>query len=431
MVDFRKVRATAREGAWVVLGQAASILGSLFLVRTLTEHLGTAQYGELSLGLTVVSLVNQVVMAGILATITRHYAIAMEERSFPLYREAAGSLMQRATLVVVVVGGLVLVGLVASRRWQYILLTLGALVYALLSTYNAAFNGIQNASRRRASVAFHGALDAWLKIALVVLAVRVLGGSSQVVVSAYAAASLVVLASQFRQFRQTHPLQDEQPTRDGFAYWRKRMRDFSMPFAIWGGFTWAQQVTDKWSLLAFGTVDEVGRYAVLYQLGYSPVVVIGGVLMLFLSPIFFQRSGNASDASRNRSVHHLGWRVALASLMFTVLASGAAWAFHELIFRTFVAASFSEVSGYLPLVVAAGGLFTSGQFFALKLYSELQSKRMVLANTVSASAGVAMNVIGAWLFGLNGVVGALIGYALIYFLWMAWLATHRHEGVSL
>lgn len=430
MVDIRKVRAAAREGAWVVLGQLASILGSLFLVRTLTEILGTAQYGELSLGLTVVSLVNQVVMAGVLATIARHYAIAVEERHFPQYREAATSLMQRATLVVLAIGGLTLVGLIAASQWRYIMLTLGALVYALLSTYNAAFNGIQNASRRRAAVAFHGALDAWLKIALAVLAVQVMGSSSQVVVSAYVVASLIVLVSQFRQFRQTHPQQAEQPTKDGVATWRNRMRDFSIPFAIWGGFTWAQQVTDKWSLLAFGTVDDVGRYAVLYQLGYSPVVVIGGVLMLFLSPIFFQRSGNASDAFRNRSVHHLGWRVGLASLLFTVLASGAAWAFHGLIFRTFVAGSFSEVSGYLPVVVAAGGLFTSGQFFALKLYSELQSKRMILANTVSASLGVGMNVMGAWLFGLNGVVGALICYSLIYFLWMAWLASYRHEGVS-
>lgn len=425
MVDVHAVKAVAREGAWVVLGQGASILGSLFLVRALTEILGATQYGELSLGLTVVSLVNQVVMAGILATITRHYAIAVEERQFSLYRQAAVSLMLRATTVVALIGCLMVMGLVVTGHWRQITLSLGALAYGLLSTYNSAFNGIQNASRRRGSVAFHSALDAWLKIAMAFLLVKVMGSSGEVVVCAYVLTSLFVLASQSRQFCHTHPQQTNEPAANGILFWRHRMQSFSAPFAIWGGFTWAQQVTDKWSLLAFGTVDEVGRYAVLYQLGYSPVVIIGGVLMMFLGPIFFQRSGNATDSSRNHAVHNLGWRIVMASLLFTALATLVALTFHDLIFKTFVAASFLNVSRYLPAVVAAGGLFTSGQFLALKIYSEMQSKRMILANTASASLGIGMNVIGAWLFGLNGVVGALLCYSLIYFLWMARLAARR------
>lgn len=429
-VDVRRFGSAIQEGGWVVLGQLASILGALFLVRTLTESLGTSQYGELSLGLTIVSLVNQVVMAGVLATITRHYAVALDECNFESYRQAATGLMSRATTVVVAIGVVILVGLFTVRFYQHLMLAVGALIYALLSTYNSAFNGIQNAARRRASVAFHGALDAWLKIALACLVVRVLTPSSAVVVGGYVVAALVVLISQINQFQKTHPRQAVPPTDEHIAFWRARLRNFSMPFAIWGGFTWAQQVTDKWALVAFGTVDEVGRYAVLYQLGYSPVVIIGGSAILFLGPILFQRSGNVSDPTRNRSVHELGWQIGLASLLFTVVASGLAFFFHELIFRTFVAASFAQISGYLPWVVAAGGLFTSGQFFALKLYSELQSRRLILANTVSASLGVCMNVCGAWLYGMEGVIGALLGYSLIYFVWMAMLAAGRHEGVS-
>ena len=48
-----RFRRLAVEGGWIVAGQAASVLGSLLLVRVLTGHLNPTQYGELALGLTV------------------------------------------------------------------------------------------------------------------------------------------------------------------------------------------------------------------------------------------------------------------------------------------------------------------------------------------------------------------------------------------
>ena len=75
-----RINRLAKEGSWVIIGQIIAILGSLVLVRVLTEYLKPVQYGQLVLGLTLGGLVNQVVMGGMSNGITRFYSIAAEKK---------------------------------------------------------------------------------------------------------------------------------------------------------------------------------------------------------------------------------------------------------------------------------------------------------------------------------------------------------------
>jgi len=101
----------AKEGGWVVIGQVTMIIGSLVLVRVLTEFLDPEQYGLLSLGLTVASLVNQVVMGGIVAGISRFYAIASEEDDIEGYLGATFFLLASATAAALVIALILILGL--------------------------------------------------------------------------------------------------------------------------------------------------------------------------------------------------------------------------------------------------------------------------------------------------------------------------------
>ena len=63
----------AKEGGWVILGQLATVIGSLVLIRVITGYLEPTEYGLLALGLTVAGLVSQVISGGILSSISRFY----------------------------------------------------------------------------------------------------------------------------------------------------------------------------------------------------------------------------------------------------------------------------------------------------------------------------------------------------------------------
>lgn len=410
----------AREGGWIVAGQMATVLGTLALVRVLTEHLDPAQYGQLALGLTVAGLANQIVMGGVGSGIGRFYAIAAEKLDLGGYLRASLTLMAYATLAVVIIGLVLMVGLVGLGYSQWMGLVAAVLVFSVLSGYSSTLSGIQNAARQRSIVAFHNGSDAWLKIFLTLGVLFLLGSSSTAVAIGYAVSSLLITGSQLFFLNRLVPAQI---THSGHHNdWSRQMWSYSWPFSVFGIFTGLQLVSDRWALEAFATTADVGLYAVLFQLGYTPVSMATGMAMSFIGPILYQRSGDASDHSRNADVHQLAWRIMLACLLLTLVGFLLSLGLHEWIFRLIVAAEFRSISYLLPWMVLAGGLFATGQMLALKLMSDMRPAVMTQAKIITALLGVCFNLYGVSVAGLHGIVGAQIAFSAIFLTWMALLA---------
>lgn len=418
--DMPRIGRLAKEGSWIVVGQIASVLGALVLVRVLTEHLDPTQYGQLALGLTVAGLVNQVVMGGVTNGISRYYSIAAEKQDLPGYLSASRRLMLYATLMVLVIGLTLLGGLWFLGYSHWMGLAAAALVFSVLSGYNSTLSGIQNAARQRAVAAFHSGLDAWLKILLALGVLLWLGNSSTAVVIGYGVSSLLVSSSQFFFLRQLVPYQSTLGRES--TQWASQMWTYSWPFSTWGVFTWMQQSSDRWALAAFATTRDVGQYAVLFQLGYTPILMAAGLAMNLFGPIIYQRSGDATDHTRNTEVHRLIWRITSFSILITLIGFVLALVFHAWIFGLLVASEYRSVSYLLPWVVLAGGLFAAGQILGVKLASELRSAGMLRVKIVTAVLGVLLNIYSASVSGLQGMVGALMAFSAIYFVWMAFLA---------
>lgn len=411
----------AKEGVWIVAGQIAVVAASLILVRMLTEYLAPAQYGQLALGLTVASLVNQVVMGGIINGVGRFYTIAAEKQELGGYLHATRYLLAYATAAVVVIG-LILMAILCWLGYSLWLgLAAAALVFSVLSGYNSALGGIQNAARQRAIVAFHGGLDAWLKILMAVGVMFWLGASSTAVIIGYACSSFLITISQLIFLRRTIPRQLHAYNPNSQS-WLPKIWTYSLPFSTWGAFTWMQLVSDRWALQAFSATTDVGQYAVLYQLGYTPIALVTGMVTSFFGPILYQRSGDATDSGRNTDVHRFGWRMTHLSLGITLLAFVTTFTLHEWLYSLVVASEYRGSSHLLPWIVLAGGMFAAGQMLGLKIMSEMNPSAMTTAKIFTAIIGIVLNVIGARFAGMQGVVGAVVAFSSIYLVWMSILA---------
>lgn len=407
----------AKEGSWIIIGQISAIGGALVLVRVLTHYLAPAQYGELALGLTVAGFVNQVVSGGITAGIGRFYAIAAEKQDLAGYLHATRELLGYATAAVAVIGLILMASLYWLGYSHWIGLAAAALVFSVLSGYNGALSGIQNAARQRAIVALHSGLDAWLKILLAVGVVLWLGASSTAVLIGFASSSLLIAVSQLIFLRRTIP-KEHTPIPNPHQ-WMPQIWAYSLPFTTWGVFTWLQQVSDRWALQTFASTSDVGRYALLFQLGFTPIALITSMVMSFVGPILYQRSGDATDQTRNANVHRFAWRITRLSLIVTVVGFAITFVLHEWIFGLLVAPEFWGSSSLLPWVVLAGGMFAAGQMLALKLMSEMKASAMTTAKIVTALIGLLLNIVGASIVGMLGVVVAIVASSCIYLIWMA------------
>lgn len=417
-----RIRRLSKEAGWVATGQIASVLGALVLVRVLTEYLEPTEYGQLALGLTIAGLVNQVVMGGVGNGINRFYSIAAEKGDLFGYLRAARQLLLIATAAVIGFAVILMGGLAAAGLHHWLWLALTALLFSIFSGYNSALNGIQNAARQRAIVALHGGMDAWLKIGLAVGVILWLGANSAAVVLGYALSALFVTVSQFFFLRRLIARQGVSCDRAAHEDWQRQIWTFAWPFSAWGIFTWGQQISDRWALEGFATTSEVGQYAVVFQLGYTPIGLLTGLMITLIGPILYQRAGAAQDASRNASVHRIVWRITQAGIALASVGFAVTWFTHDWLFRWLVADAFRETSYLLPWVVLAGGLFAAGQMLSLKMVSELRAKALFPLKAATSLLGIGANILGAWLFGMEGVVGALVFFSAVYLGWMVILA---------
>ena len=89
LLQAKRSRRLIKEGSWIVLGQLMMIAGSLVGVRLLTELLSPDAYGQLALGMTIATLVNQIVLGPLGGGIIRFYAHAVESSDLAGYFNAA------------------------------------------------------------------------------------------------------------------------------------------------------------------------------------------------------------------------------------------------------------------------------------------------------------------------------------------------------
>lgn len=410
----------AKEGGWIVIGQIAVVAASLVLVRVLTEYLDPTQYGQLALALTLGTLIGQVAFSGAMPGIMRYYAIAAEKGEASEYLQAARRMMGYGTLVALGLSVLLLPGLLLLGKGDMLVLAGMTIVFTILGNFNTTQSMIQNAARQRVVVAFHGSLDAWLRVLFAAGLLTWLGNSAKVVIVAYIASLLLVLISQAIFIRRLIPQQATRAAKP--SPWAAQIWQYSKPFVYFNVFTWIQASSDRWALDTFTSTHDVGLYAVLMQLGYTPIGIVTGLMATLIGPILFQHSGNTADPSRNASVHKRAWQITAIALLSTLLACLFSYLFHDWIFRILVAAQYHSVSHLLPWMILAGGLFAAGQMLSLKLMSDLNTQALVWPKIVTSLLGALFSFAGAYFAGLPGVVYAAVAFSVLQLVWLGWLS---------
>jgi O-antigen/teichoic acid export membrane protein len=413
------------EGSWILIGQIASVAGSLVSVRVLTGFLSPEQYGELALANTIGDLIGQVFTGGLVLGIGRFYSIALERGELNQYLRASRLCMGMAMLAVLCAAIAIIVGLGLFKFWAWIPLALACLIVAAVSSCNNVLSSIQTAARQRRIVALHSAGAAWLKLAVAASFLSLFGVSATAAAVSSAVAILCVTGSQLYFLRHVTRQHSNASKANTAPQWERDIWAFALPLSAWGLFTWIQQSSDRWALQTFSTTAELGQYAALFSLGYSPVSVMSGLLLTFVAPVAYQRAGSQTSDEGTRHVGSMLLRLTAVIVCLTLIAAVVAWMIHDWIFGWTVTSAYRSKSYLLPWVVIAGGFFSAGQVLALKQIVKLQTRSLLVPKVVTAVLAVGMNFVGAQYFGVDGVVAGLIGFSMLYFAWMFLLFTSK------
>ena len=128
--------------------------------------------------------------------------------------------------------------------------------------------------------------------------------------------------------------------------------------------------------------------------------------------------GDGTDAQRKALVSSRNWQITIAALCLGACCVAAAAGLHTWIFRLLTAEEYRSVSWLLPAVALSGGLFGAAQLGVLGLLSNHNSSILLKPKLVTALLGISLNLVGAYAWGLAGVVGAGIMANGVYLLWV-------------
>lgn len=410
--QFRRL---SNEGFWVVLGQALAVVGSLVGVRLLTELLNPSEYGELALGLTVATLVNQTVLGPLSNGATRFYAPAVEQGDLGGYLHAVRQLLLSATGVIVLMLLLTVVGLLIAGRSEWLAIATTALVFALLSGYNSLLNGVQNAARQRAIVALHQGMDSWLRFLVTAGLLLWLGANSTVAMAGYSMAVTLVLVSQYVFFRKILP--QNTTGADKARWWRDQMWKYSWPMATTGIISWGFFASQRWALELFTSTENVGYFSAVFQIGFTPFSLAGGILLNLMMPIFFGRAGDGANKQKVKSVSRSIIKFCMAASLIVVLATAIGATLHDMVFRLMVAEKYRVVSHYLPFTIFAGGVFQVSLFLSTIILVSTETRILLPLNTIGNFLIVAINLLFTYLSGMDGLFFAMVIGCTIHLGW--------------
>jgi O-antigen/teichoic acid export membrane protein len=411
-----------RETAWISGGQLVGAIGAVIGVRLLTTVLDPGTYGELTLALTAATLAFQVLLGPLVNAAERFFAPALETGQTTAFLGALRRLTLSAAGLIMAIGIVAGSALVLIGRTDWLPLTLAAVLFALLSGCESILDGVQNAARQRSVVAIHQGIRQWLRPILAVVLIESVLRTSWVGMAAYCLASMAILGSQFWWFRRT--LRGLEPSQNGPAVAQtieRRMLTYAAPFGIWGVFTWMQMSSDRWALQLVGSSADVGLYAIVAQLGAYPLTLIGAMLFQVAAPIAYAQAGSGSDPRRMQAAVRTCAMLALGLAAAVGLLTLTTMLLHQQLFALVVGGQYQSVSAFLPVAVLASGLFVVGQMLSLVPMVLGDSRSLLAPKVATAIMALLLNVAGAYLFGLPGVLWAGVVFSILHLVWLAFV----------
>jgi len=122
----------------------------------------------------------------------------------------------------------------------------------------------------------------------------------------------------------------------------------------------------------------------------------------------------------------LGLKILTALIGFSGVGFIVTYIFHQQIFGLFVNYRFHSSSYLLPWMMLSGAMFAGGQMMSLQKMANMNPGLLIKVKIITALLGCIFNFIGAYFYGMFGVVMAQLGFSFIYSVWMISI-TYKNE----
>ena len=415
------------EFLWVVIGNTVNILGVLLVIKLFTKQLSQEEYGIYYLSLTVGIFVNQIFFGPLGNSVSRYYLISVEKFQVKDLLYTSSDLVKKIIIILTILLFFTLAFIIKVDGYRFVVLIISTYFYSIFSGLSSIISSLQNINRERKTVAFFQILDAFIKIVFTYVFILFFAKSANVVAVSSAFSAFVLLIFQIIVFRKNVGIFRFQKDCKHIGYWDKKLISFSLPFSIWGIFTWAQISSDRWFLQMYSDNNSIAQYAVLFQIGYYPLTILMGFVVQTITPFLFSRAGDGIDPKKNASSTNLNLKVAFLSIILTVFAFFFVFVFHDFIAILLTSSKYYEISKFFPFMIFSGGLFATSQILSLDFISHLRINELMAVKIITSSLGILFSYLFIRNFGFVGAIYSNFSFSFMYLLTIFIIIIYRFK----
>jgi len=378
----------------------------------LTHLLSATEYGKLSLTVSLSALAVQVCANPISQTITRFYAHwSKAGKLMILIIDLKKSLATVASGICFICLAIALLGNYCKKNPDfYFIFAAGS--FAILLVINNVALSMENAARERR---FRGIVQGGFEFTRFFLAIGLillLGKTdAKTALSGFVvAASLAVVIHFFFIFN----LLKKNSSSTGVSKIptesteRGLLKSFRFPLILSNGCIWIMMMSERWALMHFGSLPDVGGYAAIHQLAFVPMLFISSFFVLIAEPIMYQIVGLDKKQNVTSRVFRVNSYLAIAILALTFMIFFALFFCHSKIAVFFLGTEFHSYSWIFPWLSLAGGLYAAAQQLLIQLNCEMRTKKLATLWGILASISIVLYSIGAVYWQLKGILTAVV-----------------------
>lgn len=392
---------------WIGASQIFLFVVNFLLLKIMTSCLSVESFGFYSLCMTIVLFARQVIYDPISTVVVKKVGVLFERQ------ETSNEGFEIVRLVsekffVWFVGA----GIAFSFSWVFIFnnsveysVVLACLLYLGSNGAQGIYFALLNMVKCRKSSSLFAMLDSLLKLSFIFITLRFIESEVRSALIALSVSAFLVFLAVRWWIRKKFP----PGLLSGADYKALLKHTYGMALPLYlpiflGAF---RSVLDRWILAAHVGIEELAAFTVLIQIGYSPLILIIGVLQTFIAPQVYALAATRGGAAG------VELRVFLLKIMFAItvlaiIAIGISIPFSEQVFHLLVGESYGSFSIYLPVFIVCGAVGSAGGILHLAATGVFETKVLGRLLSLTVVINFILTLVLIFLWGFFGAIVALL-----------------------
>jgi O-antigen/teichoic acid export membrane protein len=391
---------------WIAGCQASALLVNIFLLKILTNKLSLEEYGYYSLFITIVIFARQLIYDPISYIVVRDCGRLKNSSEVSRNINAINFISDKLSLLIGAISIFIAIILYIQYGFSFpFVFVIGCGFYLATNGAGGIILAILNIIRKRQVYALLTIFDSLIKIASVGLVLELSDGDLIEAMGAITLGTILSYISARVYFNNF--IVDESNNEKERNVLVSEILINSLPLYLPTFLVALKSVGERWMVAAYVGVEDLAVFNVFYQLGFSPVVMIIGVMQTFVAPSIYKHCQKEQKMHGEDVVKYI---YRLIILVFTIGLLGCliAMFFGSHILVHIISKEYYDYFDLFVIFIVAGVLAAATGITHLGVIGLYKATTAGKLMTIAMIFGILISVLSVIFWGLYGALFGLV-----------------------